>query len=59
MRKHLIYAEDLVYEIMQYPGGSVPKSVIRAYAETAVTIRPVGFWQHMWNRIRWLFKKAD
>ena len=58
MKKHLVYAEDLVYDIMQYPGSSIPKGVIRSVVEETIDTKSVSIWQHLWNRLLQLFKKA-
>ena len=57
MKKHLVYAEDIVYEIMQYPSKSISKALIRDCVATVINEREVSIWQHFWNCIKELFKR--
>lgn len=57
MKKHLVYAEDLMYEIMQYPSHSISKSLIRSCTEQVIEEKQVSVWQHMYNCIKGLFKR--
>lgn len=55
MKKHLVYAEDLQYELMQYPRSTMPKAEIHACVERVINTKSVTIWQHLWNKIRELF----
>lgn len=56
MKKNLVYAEDLIYEIMLYPSKSLSKSLVRDCAEKVIAEKKVSVWQHIWNCIKGLFK---
>ena len=49
--KHLVYAEDLIYEIMQYPSKNISKSLIRDCAKKVIVEKKISIWRHVWNRI--------
>ncbi len=57
MKKHLVYAEDIMYEIMQYPSSSISKGLIRDCVATVINEREVSVLKHIWNRIKELFKR--
>ena len=56
-KKHLVYAEDLIYEIMQYPSKSLSKSLINACAEKIINEKEVSIWKHIWTRIKEFFRR--
>jgi hypothetical protein len=49
MKKHLVYAEDLIYEIMQYPSKSLSKGLIHKCADEVIKEKEVSTWKHIWN----------
>ena len=53
--KHLVYIEDVMYEIMQYPNRTMTKSVIKDCATEAVKNHSVTIWKHLWNLIKEFF----
>ena len=55
--KHLVYAEDLIWEIMQYPSRNLSKRIIRDCAKRVIEEKQVSIWQHMWNKIKGWFKR--
>ena len=57
MKKHLVYAEDLVYEIMQYPSKSISKRMIRSCADKVIEEKQVSLWRHIINCFKELFIK--
>lgn len=40
-RKHIVYAEDVVYKLMQYPYSSIPKGEIRKLVEAVAAEQEV------------------
>lgn len=58
MKKHLVYAEDILYELMQYPNAMMSKGLIKAHILQAIQEREVNIWQHIWNNLKALFKRA-
>lgn len=57
MKKHVVYAEDLLWEIMQYPSKNISKALIRQCVETVIKEKPVSIWQHIKNSTVSRFKK--
>ena len=57
MKKHLVYAEDLIYEIMQYPSRSISKGLLQQCADRVIVEKSITIWQHIWNCIKGCFKK--
>jgi hypothetical protein len=57
MKKHLVYAEDLVYEIMQYPSKSISKTLIRDIAEEVIATQSVSIWRHILNTVKGWFTR--
>ena len=55
MKKHLIYAEDLVYEIMQHPSKTISKRLIKDCADRIVAEKPVSIWQYICDYIKGWF----
>jgi hypothetical protein len=55
--KNLVYIEDFVWEIMQYPSHTVPKSAIKDCAKDILTKRRVTVWKHLCNIIKDLFSR--
>lgn len=55
--KTLIYAEDLLWEIMQYPAKNITKGIVKSCAEKVITEKQVNIFVHIWNLIKELFKK--
>ena len=49
--KHLVYAEDLIYEIMQHPSKSLSKGLIRQCADEVIKEKEVSIWKHICNCI--------
>ena len=58
MKKNLVYAEDLIYEIMQYPSKNISKALIRQCAEKVIAEKKVSIWRHIWNCITSWWCKA-
>ena len=56
-KKHLVYAEDLIYEIMQYPSKSLSKGLINICAEKVIKEKEVSIWKHIWNRVKEFFRR--
>jgi hypothetical protein len=56
-KKHLVYAEDLIYEIMQYPSRDLSKSLIHKCTKDFIKEHSVSIWQHIKNSFAWRFKK--
>ena len=56
-KKHLVYAEDLIYEIMQYPSKNISKSLINACADKVIKEKEVSIWKHILNRIKEFFRR--
>lgn len=50
-KKHLVYAEDLIYEIMQYPSRSLSKGLVHSCAAEVIKEKEVNVFKHIWNRI--------
>ena len=50
-KKHLVYAEDLIYEIMQHPSRNISKGLIRQCAAEVIKENKVTIWKHIWNCI--------
>lgn len=57
MKKHVICAEDLLYEIMQHPSKSISKTLIRECTEKIVNEKSVSIWQHICIRVKEFFKR--
>ena len=55
-KKHLIYAEDLLYELMQYPGNRLSKRAVAICYETVIKEKEVSFFRHTWTRIKELLR---
>ena len=55
MKKHLIYAEDLLYEIMQYPSSHISKRLIQECTTTVIKEREVSILRHIFNCIKGWF----
>ena len=55
MKKHLVYAEDLLYEIMQYPSRNLSKGLIRECTNKVISEHRVTIWRHLFNCIKGLF----
>lgn len=51
MKKHLVYAEDLLYEIMQHPSKNISKGLIRQCTAEVIKEKKVTIWKHIWNCI--------
>jgi hypothetical protein len=47
MKKHLVYAEDLLWEIMQYPSHNISKGLIRSCTEKIIKEKQVSLWQYI------------
>ncbi len=45
MEKHVIYAEDLLWEIMQHPSKSISKSLIRECTDKVIAEKELTMWQ--------------
>ncbi len=50
-KKHLVYAEDLIYEIMQYPSRSLSKGLVHSCAAEVIKEKEVSVFKHILNRI--------
>ena len=57
MKKHLVYAEDLMNEILQYPSHSISKTLIRECTAKVIEEKPVSVWQQLKNNIKELVKR--
>ena len=57
MKKHVIYAEDLIDEIMKYPSRDFSKALIRHCAAAVVEDKQVSLWQHICQKARELVKR--
>ena len=57
MKKHLVYAEDMMYEIMQYPSRDLSKKLIRHCTAEAIKNNEVTIWQHVRYCIKGWFKR--
>lgn len=55
--KHLVYIEDVIYEIMQYPNGIMTKKSIRDCIEKVREEKSISIWKHIWNVIKGWFVK--
>ena len=55
--KHLVYAEDVIWEIMQYPHSFMSKSDIRQCATEAAEKNRITIWIHITNLIKEFFKR--
>ena len=58
-KKHLVYAEDLLYEIMQYPSRNISKSLIKACVDRVIEDHEVSIWQHILDKIKGWFTRHD
>lgn len=58
-KKHLVYAEDLLYEIMQYPSRNISKSLIKTCVDHVIADQEVSIWRHIWNTIKGWFTRHD
>ena len=58
-KKHLVYAEDILYEIMQYPHTAMNKCAIKSCLLQAAEDCEISIWQHIWYRIKSLFMRGN
>ena len=58
-KKHLVYAEDLLYEIMQYPSRNISKSLVKACTDRVIAVHEVSVWRHIWDTIKGWFTGHD
>ena len=54
-KKHLVYAEDLIYEIMIYPSGKISKGLIRHCTEKVIKEKEISIWKAIWDKIKEFF----
>jgi hypothetical protein len=57
-KKHLVYAEDLLYEIMMYPSSTMTKGSIRHCAEKVIEEQTVSIWRAILDKIKSWFVKG-
>ena len=57
MKKHLVYAEDLLYEIMQHPSSHISKRLIQEYVAVAIKEHEVRIMYHIFNCIKGWFSR--
>ena len=58
-KKHLVYAEDLLWEIMQYPSRNISKSLVKACTDKVIKEQEVSILKHIWNTIKgWFIKNG-
>jgi hypothetical protein len=55
-KKHLVYAEDLIYDIMQHPSRDLSKGLIHKCTNDFVKENTIGFWKHLWHCLTWWVK---
>jgi hypothetical protein len=55
--KTLVYAEDLIWEIMQYPAKNITKGIVKSCTEKVIAEKRVNIFVHIWNLIKELFTK--
>lgn len=55
MKKHLVYAEDMIYEIMMYPSRNLSKGLIKSCTEKVIKEKEVSLWQAFCQKIKELF----
>ena len=51
-KNHVIYAEDMLWEIMQYPSKNISKSLIRECANKVIAEKEISIWKHISNLIK-------
>jgi hypothetical protein len=51
-KNHVIYAEDLLWEIMQYPSKNISKSLIRECTKKVIAEKEISIWKHIRNLIK-------
>jgi hypothetical protein len=51
MKKHLVYLEDILEEIMKYPSRDFSKTMINACAAKVLHEKEVNVWKHIWSTI--------
>lgn len=56
-KKHLVYAEDLIYEIMQYPSRSLSKGLISICAKKIIKEKEVSIWKYICDQVKEFFRR--
>ena len=58
VKKHLVYAEDIIYEIMQYHSNNITKRAVRDCVELVIAEKRVSVWYHIWHCVKSWFTRV-